>query len=334
MRLIAVLTFAVLLTAPLYSCSSSTGEHIDEEAEVNEYISDTDFLFDTVVTLSINGTQDQLQQAMERCQYFEGIFSRTVEGSDIWRINEADGAPVEVSQETADIITKALDYCEASGGLFDITIGSVSSLWDFKEGVRPSDDEIAEAIKHVDYKGVHVDGTTVWLDDPYAKLDLGGIAKGYISDDLKEYLTEIGVESACLNLGGNVALLGSKVDGSSWNVGIQDPNGEDQEVIATISKSGGTVVTSGLYERQFIQDDELYYHILDPRTGYPVKSDLVSVSLSTESSTDADAYATMLFLLGHDKALSLIENDDRFEGLLVDDDGKITLSNGASFELL
>lgn len=310
---------------------SSAGQ---AEGASEEPLTATDFLFDTVVTLSVYGPQEALDAALERCRYFEEHLSRTVEGSDIWRINEAGGQPVEVSPETADVITRALGYCEASEGLFDITIGSVSSLWDFKEGVRPADEDIAEAIGHIDYKGVHVDGTTVWLDDPQAKLDLGAIAKGYIADDLKRLLADQGVQSACLNLGGNVAVLGSKPDGSPWNVGVQDPNGSAQEVIAAVPCVDGSVVTSGLYERQFTQDGVQYYHILDPRTGYPVETDVVSSSLLTDSSTDGDAYATMLFLMGRDRALEVLDGNPALQGLIVDDQGDIAMSQGAPFELL
>lgn len=293
----------------------------------------TEFLFDTVITLTVCGSQEALDAALERCRFFENTFSRTVEGSDVWRINEAAGQPVEVTSETADLITRALAYGEVSGGLFDITIGSVSELWDFKTGVRPSDDAIAEAITHIDYRGVTVEGTTVSLMDPRAKIDLGGIAKGYIADDLKRLLAERGVKSACLNLGGNVAVLGAKPDGSPWNVGIQDPNGAAQDVIAAVPCIDGSVVTSGLYERQFIEDGVLYYHILDPRTGRPVVTDVVSSSLLTDSSTEGDAYATLLFLMGRDEALALVNQDDRFEGLIVDDRGAIEVSAQAPFEL-
>lgn len=299
-----------------------------------EPLSATEFLFDTVITLTVYGSQEVLDAAMDRCRYFERIFSRTVEGSDVWRINEAEGDPVAVAPETADVIARSLAYSEVSDGLFDITIGAVSTLWDFREGVRPAESAIAEAITHIDYRGIRVGGTTVQLADAAAKVDLGGIAKGYIADDLRRLLIDQGVESACLNLGGNVAVLGSKPDGSPWSVGVQDPNGAAQDVIAAVPCRDGSVVTSGLYERQFVEGDTTYYHILDPRTGYPVETDVVSSSLLTSSSLDGDAYATILFLLGRQEALDVLNADGRFEGLIVDDEGGIALSEGASFELL
>lgn len=291
------------------------------------------FLFDTVVTLKCYCSPEVMDAAAERCEYFEQHLSRTIEGSDVWNVNHAGGAPTEVAPETADLISRSLEYCEKSGGLFDITIGSVTSLWDFVEGVKPSDEAIAEAVKHVDYRGVHVDGTTVTLDDPAAMIDLGGTAKGYIADDLAGLFAKGGCTSGIINLGGNAYVIGAKPDGSPWNVGVQDPNGADQTVIAKVACKDASVVTSGLYERQFELDGQLYYHILDPKTGYPVKTDLVSTSILTESSFDGDAYATWMFLLGRDAALDALESAG-IDALLVDDSGAIVMTPNAPFELL
>ena len=154
--------------------------------------STTLFAFDTVVTISAQCSKKLLNTVSERCTYFENHFSRTVEGSDIWNINNAAGAPVEVAPETAAIIKDAIKYAEESDGLFDITIGAVSSLWDFVEGVKPDDAAIQAALPHVDYRTITVEGNTVTLADPEAKLDLGGIAKGYITDDVVSILKEGG----------------------------------------------------------------------------------------------------------------------------------------------
>ena len=291
------------------------------------------FCFDTVVQLSALCTEELMDEAAARCEFFENTFSRTVEGSDIWNINHAGGEPVEVASETAEVIEAALAFAEETDGLFDITIGAVSSLWDFDEGVKPEDAEIEEALAHVGWQGVSVEGTTVTLADPEAALDLGGIAKGYIADDLAELLREGGCGSACLSLGGNVYVLGESFDGDAWNVGVQDPNGEAEDVIATVEAEDASVVTSGLYERSFEEDGVTYHHILDPATGYPVETDLASASVVSESSLDGDAYSTILFLLGHDAALELLDEDDRLEGLLVDTSGEVALSQGATFEL-
>ncbi len=316
--------------------SGSTGDSgsataTTDAAEVNSI---TLFVFDTVVQISAQCSQELLNKVSERCTYFENKFSRTVEGSDIWNINKAKGATVEVAAETAECITRALEFSEASGGLFDITIGAVSSLWDFVEGVKPTDEQIAAALPHVGYGCVEVDGNNITLSDPDAMLDLGGIAKGYICDDLVRMLSEGGCANASLSLGGNVYVMGMSFDGDEWNVGVQDPNGDSNTVIATIPATDVSLVTSGLYERYFEQGGVKYYHILDPKTGYPVKTDLESASIRCESSTTADAYSTILFLLGHDAAKSLVDADDRFEAVFVDDAGNVTQSSGELFTIL
>ena len=292
--------------------------------------STTLFAFDTVVTISAQCSKKLLNAVSERCTYFENRFSRTVEGSDIWNINNAAGAPVEVAPETA-----AIKYAEDSDGLFDITIGAVSSLWDFVEGVKPDDAAIQAALPHIDYRTITVEGNTVTLSDPEAKLDLGGIAKGYITDDLVSMLKEGGCKNASISLGGNVYVMGESFDGDAWSVGVQDPNGAQDDVLATVAARNRSVVTSGLYERSFEQDGQLYYHILDPKTGYPASTDLKSASIMTKKSVLGDAYSTILFVLGHDRAMELIESDERFEGgVLVDMDDHATKSDGSAFKIL
>ncbi len=315
---------AAMGAAGTWGCGSGDGDASagavqDASSWLNEDPkSATLFVFDTVATLKAYCSQELMDQAVERCNFFEQHFSRTVEGSDIWNINHAGGQPTQVEQETADIITRSLEYCRQSNGLFDITIGAVSSLWDFVEGVKPKDSDVKEAVKHIDYNCVSVDGTTVTLSDPKAMLDLGGTAKGYIADSLKKLFTDAGCVSGLLNLGGHVCLIGGKPDGSDWNVGVQDPNDEEDSPIASVKCSDVSVVTSGLYERQFKADDgKTYYHILDPKTGYPVKTDLASSSVVGADSLQCDAFATWLFLLGHDKALKLLEETDGLEGLVV-----------------
>lgn len=307
----------------------------DTATDTSETNSITVFYFDTVIQIDAQCSEELLAQVDERLNYFENTFSRTIEGSDIWNINEAGGQPVEVAEETAELITQALVYCEESGGLFDITIGAVSSLWDFDEGIKPDDADIAEAIQHIDYRTVSVEGTTVTLADPDAMLDLGGVAKGYITDDIVALLAENGCENACLSLGGNVYVMGLSFDGDEWNVGVQDPNGYYDDAVATRSAEDLSVVTSGLYERCFAEDGVTYYHILDPKTGYPVETDLQSASIVCDESTVADAYSTILFLKGLDAAKELVESDDRFlDGIFIDDANDITSIDGSEFEIL
>ena len=314
--------------------SGTTVRQIPKAAQRFDEISTTLFAFDTVVTLKASCAQETLDALADRCQYFESIFSRTIKTSDIGRINAAGGKAVEVAPETADIVNKALAYCEESEGRFDITIGAVSSLWDFKDGVVPDSDELAQAVKHVNYKNVKVDGTMITLLDPEAKLDLGGIAKGYIADDLCQQLIGAGCDSGFVNLGGNVKTVGLKPDGSEWHVGIQDPNDVEGTVVAAVYSQDESAVTSGLYERQFVKGGRKYWHILDPKTGYPVETDLVSATIISDASIDGDGYTKPLFMMGHDEALAWIDAKDGIEGLVVGLDGKITQSAGCNAEVL
>ena len=307
-----------------------------EAAEPVEYdqIETTFFAFDTVITLKASCARQTLDAAQERCAYFESIFSRTIDTSDIGRINAAQGKPVKVAPETADIVAKALAYCEESNGLFDITIGAVSTLWDFKEGVVPDADELARAVEHVDYGCVQVEGDTITLSDPEAKLDLGGIAKGYIADDLHRLFTEAGCESGIINLGGNVKTIGCRPDGRPWRVGIQDPDDAQGAVVAAVDSVGTSVVTSGLYERVFEKDGRLFWHILDPATGWPVDTDLMSATIISDASIDGDGYTKPLFMMGRDAAIAWVDAHEGIEGLVIDMDGNIVQSAGCDAELL
>ena len=294
------------------------------------------FCFDTACVVGGVMTQKQLDEAVARCQGFETTLSRTIATSDVGRINAAGGAPVEVEPETAELIVQALGYARASGGAFDITIGAVSELWDFHEGIVPAPEAIEAALPHVGYESVQVEGTTVTLADPLARIDLGGIAKGYVSDVVLDELAAAGVESAYVNLGGNVKVLGSKPDGSPWRVGVRDPEASaDQETsVARVELDGGSVVTSGLYERQFERDGRRYWHILDPKTGYPVESDLVSASIVSERSIDGDGYTKPLFMMGAERALAWAGEHPELRVLLIDQAGERTMCPDGAFELL
>ena len=300
---------------------------------VPEELSITLFCFDTVCMLRGVMEQEVLDGAAALCERYEQLFSRTIETSDVARINAAGGAAVDVAEETADLIAQALRYCEASEGRFDITIGAVSQLWDFHNEVVPDPAAIEEALPHVDWHAVRVDGATVRLLDPLAAIDLGGIAKGWIADALISFFAERGVESACVNLGGNVAVLGTKPDGSPWRVGIQDPSSAEGEgLIARIEIAGGSVVTSGLYERSFERDGQRFWHILDPRTGYPVETDVESASIYAPASIDADGNTKTLFFMEPAEGIAYLESLG-LAGLIATSGGDLIATSGSGFEL-
>ncbi|MDM8246302.1 FAD:protein FMN transferase [Collinsella tanakaei] len=291
-----------------------------------EPASGSTFAFDTYCTFTVYGDDAALARLSAACTRYDELFNLYDEASDIARINAAGGARVDVDPATAELIARALEYCEQADGLFDITIGAVSTLWDFEEGVRPADDAIAAALPHVDWRGVHVDtdASTVWLDDPEAKLDLGGIAKGYVADRLVELLRdETGATAAMISLGGNIALFGTKPDGSTWDIGVRDPNDPGGSTVVGRAHLAEplSLVTSGLYERTFELDGVTYWHILDPRTGMPVATDVDAVTVACPSSTMADALSTTLFVAGSAQGASIADEHDQTGALFLKQDG-------------
>ena len=263
---------------------------------------------DTVVTITAYAPQKTVDGTLRICADYEALLSKTVEGSDVWNLNHADGNPVEVHPETAELIRLAIEVGKASEGAFDITIAPVSALWDFTadDPVLPDPETLRTAAARVDYRNIAVDGNTVTLKNN-AEIDLGGIAKGYIADRVAEYLHEQGVTSACINMGGNVLTIGTKPDGTPWTIGIRDPNGTPDRSAEVLKLGSAAVVTSGNYERFFELDGIRYHHILDPKTGMPVSNGLASVTIIGTRSDLCDALSTACFVLGEERSKVLLD---------------------------
>lgn len=309
----------------------------------------TGFYFNTVISVTVyepyslcavfpfskngsDGNSSSLcaKELSEKClciaDDYETLLSRTMEGSDIWNINHNAGKPVTVSEDTLTLLTTALSYAEASDGLVDPTIGSLSSLWDFSSEepkTVPTNHEIEEALSHVNYKSIEINGNQVTLTDPDACIDLGFIAKGYIADRIKDYLVSEGVKSAIINLGGNVVTIGTKPDNSAYKVGIQKPFAETGTPLLSISVTDKSVVSSGNYERCFWEGNTLYHHILSTKDGYPVLNDLTQVTIISNASVDGDALSTLCFILGYEEGRKLIESLPDTEAVFVTQDGDI-----------
>lgn len=281
---------------------------------------DTQFLLDTVVTLTADCDSKVLDGAFALCREYENLLSRTIVGSDVYKLNNTDGY-VEVDEHTANIVKRSVYYGDLSNGRFDITIYPVSSLWDFNNQVIPSHDEIAEALKNVDYQSIEIEDNKINLNGK--KIDLGGIAKGYIADRTLEYFKQQNVSKGIIDLGGNVVVFGDK----EYTVGIKKPfsNGD---LAATVKLKNKTAVTSGVYERYIPADIMLYHHILDPKTGYACDTDLLSATIIADSAIDADAFSTICILLGLEKAKELIENTADIEAVFIDNDNNIHHTSG------
>ena len=279
-----------------------------------------------------------IDEAFDLCRDLESKISRTRENSDISRINNAGGEWVEVSEETSELIQKGIEYSELSEGAFDITVGGLTEQWDFHaaegEAKLPDEEALAEAAKHVDYKSIEIDGSKVRLADPAAKLDLGGIAKGYIGDRMTEVLESKGVVSAVINLGGNVICIGGKTDTDDFVIGVETPFSDRTEIIGKISARDRTLVTSGVYERRIEVDGKTYHHILDTKTGWPVRTDLDAVTLTADKgrSGDIDALSTICLIKGSAEGKKFIESLEGIEGVFVLSDGNVLTTEGAGFE--
>ncbi len=323
-RSLSVLLLLTLLLQTLFF----TGCSVDASP-----ISQNGFYFDTIIQITVYSAKDAacLDGCFALAETYENMFSATVEGSDVWRINHSNGEPIMVSDDTISLLTTALTYAELSGGKIDPTIEPVSSLWDFHtvdEPSVPSDTAIQEALSHVDYTAVTITGNSVTLEDPEAAIDLGFIAKGYIADRIKDYLISNQVKSALINLGGNVLVLGSKPDGSAYNIGIQKPFAEDGSSITTVSVRDKSLVSSGVYERYFYEDGKLYHHILDTTTGYPLNNNIAGVTILSDSSVVGDALSTTCYCLGLEAGMKLIESLDQVEALFITMDNELYYSSG------
>ena len=314
-----------MLLAVILLCSGCSAEKEPQK------VSEVGFYLDTVITLTAYTENNQLlKDAMEECGRYEKLLSRTIEGSDVWRINHAKGEPVEVSDDTAAILRCAAGISKMSGGAFDISIAPASTLWDFTSGgaVLPDAEKLAEAAARVDYTQVRLEGNTVTLPEGMM-IDLGGIAKGYIADRVKAYLEKRGIGHAILSFGGNIVAIGKKPDGTDWKVGIQDIDKPTGAYMLVAANRGGSTVTSGIYERGFELDGVYYHHLLNPKTGWPEQNELASVTILSESSMEGDALATAAFILGTEKGLELINSLEGIEAVFIARDRGVTYSSGA-----
>ena len=299
-----------------------------------EPITATAFKLNTVVKVTIYDSQDEkiLQDALALCDKFEKIFSRTRTDSEIYLLNDGklpqeDGYYI-LSEECAELIGKGLYYSELSGGAFDITIEPLSSLWDFTSGEKqiPDPQTLVEAQKHVGYEKVELKGNKIRFQEDGMGLELGAIAKGYIADKIKEFLISEGIESAVIDLGGNVLCIGTRPDGEAFRVGIQKPFADRNETVATAGIRDRSVVSSGIYERYFEKDGKLYHHILNPKSGYPYENGLTAVTILSDESVDGDGLSTVCFALGLEKGLELINSLPDTQAVFITEDGELHYS--------
>ncbi len=288
-------------------------------------IKDTQFKFNTVMTITLYGYNDTaiFTDIWALFDQMENSYSANIQDSDVSRFNNSlTTEPVKMPADIVEMVAIAKTYSEKSNGAFDLTIEPIVKMWGIStETPRvPTQKEIDAALPHVNYKNVIADtkNNTLQKLDPNAHIDLGAIAKGYAADKCTAFLKEKGIDSAILNLGGNIYALGSKTKNDPWNVGIQSPvAGKTGELMGTVKATEKSIVTSGSYERFFVQDGVTYHHILNPSTGYPVDNTLISVTIISDLSVMGDILSTTTFALGLDEGRQLINTLDHTAAIFV-----------------
>ncbi|MGP1434391.1 MAG: FAD:protein FMN transferase [Catonella sp.] len=306
---------------------SAASDSEREEASESEL-----FALDTVITLKVYGRRrnEVLKKLENRINELDELLSTGKETSEVSILNKSGKAVL--SKTGTELMKRSLELNRKTDGLFDITIYPLMELWGFtsKNYKVPSDKEIKEKLKNVGSDKIIFDEPTgeISFKNEGMKIDFGGIGKGYITDELVKVLTEEGVESAIINLGGNVFGFNKKPDGSLWNVAIRDPN-QIEEYMLAIRIENSAVITSGGYERYFEENGVRYHHILDPRSGRPSDSGLKSVSIVSRDGTLADTLSTSLFIMGEDGAIKYWkENGSNFDIILFTNDNRLLVSEG------
>jgi len=293
---------------------------------------DNVFLMDTLVQMRAHGENAEVavEESMERIREIENLMSKTIETSDIYQLNNNPETEIEIDKESKRVLEKALEYAELTAGDFDPTIGALVELWGVgtENAAVPEESEIKDALANTGYEHLRLNDNSAELTKAGVKIDLGGIAKGYAAEEVKKVVQEYEIDHAFVNLGGNVLVIGNKVDGSPWKIGIQDPREGRGNVMAIVDAVDKTIVTSGNYERYFEEDGKLYHHILDPKTGYPAENNLLSVSIISENSFDADALSTAIYVMGLERGMKFIENLEDVDVMFITEELEVYLSSG------
>ncbi len=282
----------------------------------------------TVVTVKLFGfgAKNDLDKIETEINGLENsVLSWRKEGSDVYRINKGSGTQVSVSPDTVKIIGQCIDISDDCGGVFDITIGNVTKLWDFGGDNQrlPSDDEIKTALGSVGYKNVSISGNAVQIKKGQS-LDLGAVGKGFVCDKIKELLDKGRTKSAVVSVGGSLLIYGNR----TFSVGIINPD-NDKQSMGTLKLKDTCVSTSGNYEKYFEQNGKRYHHILNATTGYPATSEFKSVTVVCESGLISDALSTVCYIAGYRKSVEILKKFDA-EAVFIFNNNAVRVTDGLS----
>lgn len=318
-----ILMVFVSVAAHCCGCSKSNAS--------NDYVEKESFQMGTVISQRLYGenADSTSEKIIKRLKQLEENLSVNIITSEVSQINSHSGQSkaLKVNNDMMNILNTANKFSTLSDGAFDITVGPLVKEWGvFSEHPHvPAEERIKELLKLVDYKSIELDreNKTLRLSVKGQMIDLGAIAKGYAADEAAKICRDNGIKSAYINLGGNVYVVGSKPDKSPWRIGIQNPRAVDGKYIGILNISDRTVVTSGDYERFFMKNGIRYHHIIDPKTGWPSNSDIISSTIVTDSSISADALSTATFVMGFKKSQELLKKLKGVDAIFVTKDKKI-----------
>ena len=292
-----------------------------------EPVQGTFFAMDTVMDFTIYGESGLIDQSESLIASLESLVSVTDTGSELYAINQTGSGTL--TGKASSLMEQALEICRRTDGALDLSIYPIVRAWGFTTGSYqvPDEAEIQALLPLVDYRKIQYDAADGDVTLPEGmEIDLGSVAKGYAGQLVAQMLREHGVQSALLNLGGNVQTVGAKPDGSPWQIGIKDPQGEDAMMVLSVEDQA--VVTSGGYERYFEQDGQTYWHIMDPSTGHPADSGLLSVTIVGKQGIICDGLSTSLFVMGLEKAADLWAQSCDFEAVFVTASGEVYITEG------
>jgi thiamine biosynthesis lipoprotein len=283
-------------------------------------------------TAEAGGARVAFEEVFSEFDRLEKLMSVWVVNSDLVRVNRAAGmSPVAVSPEVREVLKRAGEISEWTGGKFDVTFGALAGLWRFdhdQDNTVPDMDEVRRRLPLIDFRAIRVDDTagTVFLERRGMSINLGGIGKGYAIDRGAAILRRRGFRDFMIQSGGDLYVSGLNA-GRPWQLGIQDPRSPARRIFARVDISDGTFSTSGDYERFFMKDGRRYHHLLDPSTGEPAHG-ARSVTIVSNTATVADGLSTGVFIMGPDAGMALIERLPDVEGVIVSDKNEVLISSG------